>query len=323
MAVAPETRPAAGLPVLKGAAPARPSPWRKLASAVDSLRRSRIALFGFSLVAFWVVIAFFADDCLIQPACWAQARDFEPTPWLARYSPFYQFPGQVLGAPSGEHWLGTDRLGRDIWARLALGSRTILILAPLSVIIALVIGGTLGVASGYYGGLVDEITMRVLDAMLAFPSILLYMVIIAALGPSAVNVVLAITVAGTPGIARLVRSLTLDIKTRDYIAAAETRGENPWYIMFVEILPNARGPIIIDAMLRVGYAVFAIGTLGFLGLGLPPPSPDWGSIVNAGRNFIQAGHPWGALAGSAATAMLVVGFNMMADGLSEEVQRYH
>jgi peptide/nickel transport system permease protein len=157
---------------------------------------------------------------------------------------------------------------------------------------------------------------------MAFPQILLYMVIIAALGPSAVNVVLAITIAGAPGIARLVRSLTLDIKTRDYIAAAQTRGEHPLYIMFVEILPNARGPIIIDAMLRVGYAVFAIGTLGFLGLGLPPPSPDWGSIVSAGRSFIQSGHPWDALFASAAVAMVVVGLNLMADGLSEEMGRY-
>lgn len=310
------------LPLPTTPAPTRPTLGRRLKAGWDILVRSRIALFGLSLVGFWVLIALFADNCIIQPACWANSEGFEPTPWLARYSPFEQFPGQVLGQPSAAHWLGTDRLGRDIWARLAVGSRTILTLAPLSVLMALLIGGTVGVAAGYYGGLVDEIMMRILDAMLAFPSILLYMVIIAALGPSPVNVVLAITVAGAPGIARLVRSLTLDIKTRDYIAAAETRGENPWYIMFVEILPNARGPIIIDAMLRVGYAVFAIGTLGFLGLGLPPPSPDWGSIVNNGRSFIQAGHPWGALAGSLATAMLVVGFNMMADGLSEEVQRY-
>jgi peptide/nickel transport system permease protein len=135
-------------------------------------------------------------------------------------------------------------------------------------------------------------------------------------------VVLAITIAGAPGIARLVRGLTLDIRTRDYVAAAQTRGESSWYIMFVEILPNASGPIIIDAMLRVGYAIFAIGTLGFLGLGLPPPSPDWGSIVNAGRKFIQAGHPWDALWASLAIASLVVGLNLLADGVSEETQRY-
>jgi peptide/nickel transport system permease protein len=322
MAIAHDSQTTVGLQVPTGAAPAGRGFGARLKALAGLLLRSRIALFGFALVAFWVVVALFADDCIIQPRCWTQARGFQPTPWLARYSPYQQFPGMVLSQPSPDHWLGTDRLGRDIWARLASGSRTILVLAPLSVMLALAIGGTLGVASGYFGGLADELMMRALDAMLAFPSILLYMVIIAALGPSPVNVVLAITIAGIPGIARLVRSLTLDIKTRDYIAAAQTRGENPWYIMFIEILPNARGPIMIDAMLRVGYAVFAIGTLGFLGLGLPPPSPDWGSIVNSGRTFIQAGHPWGALAGSLATAMLVVGFNMMADGLNEEVQRY-
>lgn len=302
--------------------PARPSRWRKLRAAVSIIGRSRTAMIGLALVGFWVIVALFADDCLVQPACWVGNSEYQATPLLARYSPLEQFRGASLQGPSADHWLGTDRLGRDLWARLAHGARIILLLAPISVGVALAIGGTLGLLAGYYGGLVDEIVMRVLDALMAFPQILLYLVIIAALGPSALNVVLAITIAGAPGIARLVRSLTLDIKTRDYIAAAQTRGENPWYIMFVEILPNARGPIIIDAMLRIGYAVFAIGTLGFLGLGLPPPSPDWGSIVNAGRKFIQAGHPWDALWASAATAMLVVGLNLMADGLQEELGRY-
>jgi peptide/nickel transport system permease protein len=164
--------------------------------------------------------------------------------------------------------------------------------------------------------------MRILDAMMAFPVILLYMIIIAAVGSSAVNVVLAIAIVGTPGIARLVRSLALDIRTRDYIRAAETRGENPFYIMFVEILPNARGPIIIDALLRIGYAIFAMGTLGFLGLGLPPPSSDWGSMVSAGRRYILAGSPWAALWPSLAIASLVIGLNRLADGLSEESTRY-
>lgn len=285
------------------------------------LTRSKAALVGFGLVAFWVVVALFADDCLIQPACWAQSKDYQPTPWLAVYSP-NQSTGKGLGAPGADHWFGTDRNGRDLWARLAYGSRIILTLAPLGVGAALLVGGLLGLIAGYFGGWIDELVMRLLDAAIAFPQIILYMVIIAALGPSATNVVLAITIAGAPGIARLVRSLTLDIKTRDYVAAAQTRGESAWYIMFVEILPNASGPIIIDAMLRVGYAVFAIGTLGFLGLGLPPPSPDWGSIVSAGRKFIQAGHPWDAMWASAATAMLVVGLNLMADGLNEEMQRY-
>lgn len=302
--------------------PARLSRWEKLRAGLAVLTRSKIALVGLALVGFWVIVALFADSCLVSPACWAGGSEYKATPLLARYSPFEQFRGASLQGPSAAHWLGTDRLGRDLWARLAHGARIILLLAPISVGMALLIGGSLGLLAGYHGGLVDEIVMRVLDALMAFPQILLYLVIIAALGPSAVNVVLAITIAGAPGIARLVRSLTLDIKTRDYVAAAQTRGESSWYIMFVEILPNARGPIMIDAMLRVGYAVFAIGTLGFLGLGLPPPSPDWGSIVNAGRKFIQAGHPWDAMWASAATAMLVVGLNLMADGLSEELGRY-
>jgi peptide/nickel transport system permease protein len=314
MAVIEQT---SGLPV-----PVRPVRWQKARDGFAILVRSKTAMVGLVLVAFWVIVALFADDCIIQPACWVQSRSYEATPWLARYSPLEQFRGAGLQGPSAEHWLGTDRLGRDLWARLAYGARIILTLAPISVLVALAIGGTLGLLAGYYGGLVDELVMRLLDALMAFPQILLYLVIIAALGPSALNVVLAIVIAGAPGIARLVRSLALDIKTRDYVAAAQTRGESPWYIMFVEILPNARGPIIIDAMLRIGYAVFAIGTLGFLGLGLPPPSPDWGSIVNAGRKFIQAGHPWDALWASAATAMLVVGLNLLADGLSEETNRY-
>jgi peptide/nickel transport system permease protein len=175
---------------------------------------------------------------------------------------------------------------------------------------------------GYLGGWIDELVMRLLDAMMAFPVVLLYMIIIAAVGASATNVVLAIAIVGTPGIARLVRSLTLDIRTRDYVRAAEVRGEGPWYIMFVEILPNARAPIIVDAMLRVGYAIFAMGTLGFLGLGLPPPSPDWGSMVAKGRQYILSGSPWAALWPSVAIGSLVVGLNLFADGLSEESTRY-
>lgn len=302
--------------------PARPSRWNRVRENLSILTRSKTAMVGLVLVLFWVVVALFADDCLINPACWVGSKDFKATPLMARYDPLKQFRGANLQGPSAEHWLGTDRLGRDLWARLAHGARIILVLAPVAVGVALLIGGALGLVAGYFSGTIDEVIMRILDALLAFPQILLYLIIIAALGPSAVNVVLAITIAGVPGIARLTRSLTLDIKTRDYVAAAQTRGESPWYIMFVEILPNARGPIMIDAMLRIGYAVFAIGTLGFLGLGLPPPSPDWGSIVNAGRKFIQAGHIWDALWASLATASLVVGVSLLADGLSEQLNKY-
>lgn len=263
---------------------------------------SRVAVVGLIIVIFWIAVALLA-------------------PVLAPYSPTAQDSRAVNQPPSAQHLMGTDHLGRDILSRLMYGSRTILVLAPISVLAAVIVGTLLGLIGGYYGGLIDEVVMRILDAIMAFPTILLYLIIISAIGPSAVNVVIAITFVGAPGIARLVRSLTLDIRVRDYIAAARLRGESPWYIMFVEILPNARGPLIIDSMLRVGYAVFAIGTLGFLGLGLPPPTPDWGGMINEARKFIFV-NPWGVLWPALAIASLVVGLNLFADGLREETTRY-
>jgi len=289
---------------------------RRVRAGVSILLASKIALIGLVIVLFWVLVAVFA-------------------PVLTPYTPLEQDWKHPNQGPSKEHPLGTDELGRDLWARLIYGGRVVLVIMPVSdkywipggtalwgVFMALLLGTTLGLVSGYYGGWLDESVMRLLDAMMAIPIILLFLIIMAALGASAINVVIAITIVGTPGIARLVRSLTLDIRTREYVRAAETRGESPWYIMFVEILPNARGPIIVDAMLRVGYAIFAMGTLGFLGLGLPPPSPDWGSMVAKGREFILEGSPWAALWPSLAIASLVVGLNLLADGLREESMRY-
>jgi len=277
---------------------------------------SNTALIGLAIVLFWVFVSVFA-------------------PFLTPYSPLEQDWKAPNQGPSLSHPLGTDELGRDLWSRLIYGARVVLIIMPVSenfllpggtafwgVFAALLLGMALGLVGGYHGGWIDEIVMRLLDAMMAVPVILLYLIIMAALGASAVNVVIAIAIVGTPGIARLVRSLTLDIRTRDYVRAAEVRGESPWHIMFIEILPNARGPIIVDAMLRVGYAIFAMGTLGFLGLGLPPPSPDWGSMVAKGREFILAGSPWAALWPSVAIASLVIGLNLLADGLREESVRY-
>jgi len=297
-------------------AAARPSRLKRLQEGVSIIFASKTATIGLIIILFWVFVAVFA-------------------PLLTPYTPTEQdFRAQNQG-PSRAHPLGTDDLGRDIWARLIYGARVVLVILPINdklwlpfgtalwgVFLGLVIGATLGMAGGYFGGWIDEVVMFVLNAMMAFPVILLYMIIIAAVGASATNVVLAIAIVGTPGIARLVRSLTLDIRTRDYIRAAELRGESAWYIMFVEILPNARGPIIVDAMLRVGYAIFAMGTLGFLGLGLPPPSPDWGSMVAKGRQFILSGSPWAALWPALAIAMLVIGLNLFADGLREESLRY-
>lgn len=275
---------------------------RRLWESVSVIFRSRVAVVGLAIVLFWVFVAIFA-------------------PLLAPHSPTAQDSSAINQGPSSLYPLGTDQLGQDILSRLIWGSRVILTLAPLSVLASVTVGTILGLVGGYFGGLVDEIVMRILDAIMAFPTILLYLIIIAAIGPSAVNVVIAITFVGAPGVARLVRSLTLDIRTRDYVRAAETRGEHPLYIMFVEILPNARGPLIIDALLRVGYAIFSIGTLGFLGLGLPPPTPDWGGMISQARKFIWT-NPLGVLWPALAISSLVVGLNLFADGLREESTRY-
>ncbi len=291
-------------------------PFEKIGNALAILFASKTATIGLILVLFWVTVAIFA-------------------PVFTGYGPAEQDWKNPNQGPSRAHFLGTDELGRDLWARLVYGARVVLVVLPVSekvwlpggtavwgVIASLFFGATLGLLSGYKGGWIDEITMRLLDAMMSIPVILLYLIIVAAIGASAVNVVIAIAIVGTPGVARLVRGLTLDIRTRDYVRAAETRGEGILNIMFVEIMPNAKGPIIIDAMLRMGYAIFAMGTLGFLGLGLPPPSPDWGSMVAKGREFILSGSPWASLWPSLAIASLVVGLNLLADGLREETTRY-
>lgn len=302
----------------KGQAPPVPRTglFTSMERGLNILLSSRTAVTGLAIVLFWVAVAMFA-------------------PLLTPYTPYEQDWKAPNQGPSKEHILGTDELGRDLWSRLIYGARVVLVILPVSenvwipggtalwgVIVALMAGVVLGLVSGYYGGWIDEVVMRLLDAMMAVPIILLFLLIMSALGQSAVNVVIAMTIVGTPGIARLVRSLTMDIRTREFIRAAETRGEAAWHIMFVEILPNARGPIIVDAMLRVGYAIFAMGTLGFLGLGLPPPSPDWGSMVAKGREFIMAGSPWAALWPSVAIASLVVGLNLFADGIREESMKY-
>jgi peptide/nickel transport system permease protein len=280
----------------------RASAGRRLWDSLTVIRGSRVAMIGLTIVVFWILVAILA-------------------PVIAPHSPLAQDSSAINSGPSAKYPLGTDNLGRDILSRLVFGSRTILLLAPLSVLAAVIVGSFLGLVGGYFGGLLDEVVMRILDAIMAFPTILLYLIIISAIGPSALNVVIAITFVGAPGVARLVRSLTLDIRTRDYIRAAETRGENPFYIMFLEILPNARGPIIIDSMLRVGYAIFAIGTLGFLGLGLPPPTPDWGGMIAEARKHIWT-VPLNVLWPALSISSLVVGLNLFADGLREEATRY-
>jgi peptide/nickel transport system permease protein len=297
-------------------AQAEPSRWQKMWKSISIVFESRVATVGLIMVLFWLIVG-------LLSLFW--------TPYGPNASDFVQNLG-----PNGTNWLGTDHLGRDILSRLMTGTQVILlktrlpgdsnISIPIGVALwgvlgSLALGAVLGLNAGYRGGWWDQTIMQVLDALIAFPRIVLYLVVIAALGRGDLVVIFAIAITGAPGVARLARSLALDIKTRDYIRAAETRGENVWFIMFREILPNARGPLLVDAMLRVGYAIFAIGTLGFLGIGLPPPDPDWGNMVNEARRNIFA-NPLAVVWPALAISTLVIGLNLFADGLSEELSRY-
>jgi len=274
--------------------------WRGLKS-FGLLRESWVGMVGAFLVLFWVLVAILAP--LLAP--------FEPN---SSIQPFAK-PG-MAAAKGGTFWLGTDHIGRDILSRIIWGSRTVLIYAPLATLSAYTVGILMGLAAGYRGGWVDDVLSRIADIILSFPVLVLYIIIIATIGASGINIIIAITFASSPGIMRIVRGLVLDLRNRDYVAAAQTRGESDWKVMLVEILPNARGPLIVDACLRLGYVIITIGVLGFLGLGLPPPDPDWGGMVNETRQMAMA-FPHMTLFPCIAISSLILGFNLMADGLRE------
>lgn len=263
-----------------------------------ALRASPAGLVGLALVAFWVAVALFA-------------------PLLAPFDPYAMDYGAVLDPlPGPQHLLGTDMLGRDLLSRVIWGARSLFLVVPAAVAAAYLVGCLLGLAAGYFGGWLDSLLMRVSDLVLSFPAIILYMIVLAHFGPSVLNVVLAVAFAAAPQVARIVRGLTLELKTREYVAAARLRREQPWYIMLVEILPNARGPLVVDACLRLGYTTIAIGVLGFLGLGLPPGDPNWGSMVKDAYVLISV-YPHMVLIPCAAISSLIVGFNLLADGIRE------
>ena len=265
------------------------------------IRESIVGMIGLGLILFWVVMAFLAD--LVAP--------FPPNATLYPLA----MPGEVVEG-MGTFWLGTDHLGRDILSRIMHGSRAVLIFAPLATFCAYAVGIPMGLAAGYRRGMTDSVLSFVANVILSFPVLVLYIIIIATIGASAVNIVIAVTFASAPGIFRIVRGLVLDLRSREYVFAAETRGESPWRIMLVEILPNARGPLIVDACLRVGYVIITIGVLGFLGLGLPPPDPDWGGMINETRGMAMS-FPHMTVFPCIAISSLVLGFNLLADGLRE------
>src|SRR5882762_2551311 len=260
--------------------------------------KSRTAVVGLVLVTFWIVVALLAP---ILPLPSPTDSDV-----MAMADP----------TPSAAHWLGTDILGRDLLSRLIFGARTVLVVAPLSVAVAMVVGIAMGMVAGYFGGWIDTLISRFSDIILAFPVLVLYVILIANIGPSVLNIVIATTIASAPGIGRITRGLVLGLKQQEYIAAARLRAESTLYIMVVELLPNCRSMLIVDACLRIGYTIITIGILGFLGLGLPPPNPDWGGMVKESTTVLNV-WPLMSLAPSFAIVSLVLGFNLLADGLRE------
>jgi len=276
------------------------SPIAWLRRVISELVRSKSATIGVAIILFWVFIAIAA-------------------PIISPYSPT-EMPGARLESPSREHWLGTDHLGRDVLTRLFWGTRVVVALAPISVLLGILMGAPLGLISGYVGGVVDMLIMRGSDIIMSFPTLLLFILIITSIGPSVLIVVVSVAIGNIPTITRIVRSLALDERTKDYVNAARLRGERRSYILLREILPNVSGPIIVDTTIRVGYAIMTVGSLGFLGLGIPPPTPDWGGMINQGRQWIFL-MPWVVLAPAAALSSVVVALNLLADGIREIAQQ--
>jgi peptide/nickel transport system permease protein len=259
-------------------------------------RRNPKVVIGSIVVLFWILLALFSP--YLRPFTY---EDMVDLPWQS---------------PSSQYWLGTDRMGRDMFTRIAYGARLMLVIPTTAIAISVLAGSFIGLLTGYIGGTVDEVVMRIMDILMAFPMLMIYLLVIFAIGPSAVNVIWAIAIGTTPGIARLVRGLTMDMRNREFVLAAKMRGESNLYIMFREILPNITGPVIVDACIRIAFAMFATGSLGYLGLGVPPPYPDWGVMIGEGRTWIFQ-YPWAPIPPIIAISSLVVSFNLIADGLRE------
>jgi peptide/nickel transport system permease protein len=270
------------------------SPWK---DSFKQLRKNRFAMVGIIIILFFVILGLVA-------------------PLLTPYT--YQEQNLVnrLQPPSGDHWMGTDDLGRDIFTRIAYGARVSLQVGFFAVTGALIFGTLLGIVAGYFGRWVDMIISRIFDILLAFPSILLAIAIVAILGPSLQNALIAIAIINIPIFGRLVRSRVISLREEEYIMAAKAQGMKNGRVIFHHILPNSIAPIIVQSTLGFGTAILEAAALGFLGLGAQPPTPEWGQMLASSREFIQLA-PWTLIMPGISIMLVVLGFNLIGDGLRD------
>ncbi|HEY1292414.1 MAG TPA: ABC transporter permease [Chloroflexota bacterium] len=237
-------------------------------------------------------------------------------PLLSPYDPLKQDLSNLLAAPNPQHWFGTDNNGRDVLSRVIWGTRVSLIAGLVSVALAVVVGCSIGLAAGFWGGRVDGVLMRLIDAVLSFPALVLALALGAVLGAGLGGVLIALGVVYTPTFARLMRGQVLTVRTRDYVQAARVLGGADTWILQRHILPNASTPIVVQASLSVGFAILAEASLSFLGLGVQPPEPSWGSMINTGRGYLQQA-PWIVFGPGTALFVTVLGLNFVGDAVRD------
>jgi peptide/nickel transport system permease protein len=235
-------------------------------------------------------------------------------PLFTPYGVNEQIVTSARSAPSAEHWFGTDNLGRDVFSRVVLGAREVLVLAGGGTLLAVLTGTAIGLLSGFLGGWFDELVMRFFDSLLAIPALLMALLLLGTFGPARWSVALVILIVYTPIVARVVRSVVLGVKVKAFVEASRLQGEGLGWILFREILPSVLPALAVEAALRFSYAIFLVASLGFLGVGVQPPSPNWGLMVKEARTYVSQ-LPWTMYFPVGAISLLVIGVNLMADGL--------
>jgi peptide/nickel transport system permease protein len=275
--------------------------WRRPVRIFRRLYQDPITAAGASITLIFILVAVFG-------------------PFFAPYGVNQIIASDARQPPSSAHWFGTDNLGRDVLSRVVLGAREILILAGLGTLLAVITGTIFGLLTGYRGGWFDEAIMRFFDSMLALPALLLALLLLGAIGPSQSGVLAVIVVVYTPIVARVVRSVVLSVKPQGFVEAARLQGETEARILFREILPSTLPALAVESALRFSYAIFLVASLGFLGVGVQPPSPNWGLMVKEARSFVNQ-IPWAMYFPAAAISLIVIGVNLAADGLKRVFQR--